>query len=65
MKNSEWEFPLPDELSIGARNALVMGWVLHFGEYVLYSASNLKQFLSNINLRHTMLQKHSKCEVKA
>ena len=28
MKNSEWEFPLPDELSIGARNALVMGWVL-------------------------------------
>ena len=43
--------PLPDELSIGARNALVMGWVLQFGVYVLYSGSNLKQYFSNINLR--------------
>ena len=51
MKNSEWEFPLPDELSIGARNALVMGWVLQFGVYVLYSGSNLKQYVSKINLR--------------
>ena len=51
MKNSEWEFPLPDELSIGARNALVMGWVLQFGVYVLYSGSNLKQYFSKIILR--------------